>query len=416
MFVEKLDCPWEQTPFMFQGFRINTMEEIRTIQKYSPYAYISIAKSRGLRRDPSDLLETSAAAQKNKRNFLKWLRNLFRGKSKNPNDKYDLPVLTSEDKLSYAADLGQAKEIWTNTKLLIDTMHDDVKRGGNVDFVGSKKIVGELTQSIMHNPYALLWLTNLKNKDEYTAIHSINVCILSIYFGKHLRISNDGLLNLGLGALLHDIGKIRVPPDILNKPGKLTEQEFDVMKQHPLYGVKFLERHEKKLDSSVFHIVGSHHERINGKGYMQGLKREEIKDFVKIVSIVDVYDAISSNRVYRDARPVHEVIQFMNSRRNIDFDSFFMEKFIECIGVYQIGSLVELNTGDVGMIVSHDVENPKRPTLLLLMDKDKNDYYPLRVLNLKLFERREFYIVKGLPEGAYGINTEDYLQEITADI
>ena len=228
---------------------------------------------------------------------------------------------------------------------------EDVRLGQAVNTEAAKDLVTEVTNSITRSPHAMVWLTNMKERDEYTSIHCMNVCIMSVSFGRTLGMDKAELEVLGLGGLLHDLGKMRVPPEILNKPSKLTFEEFEVMKTHPMQGYKMLNE-QSDLPSEVLDIVKHHHERRNGKGYPSQLDGDQINNMTRIVAIVDVYDAITSDRCYHDAISPSDALKNMYEWVNEDFDKELVENFIKCLGIYPIGSVVKLNMGHVGLVVS----------------------------------------------------------------
>jgi len=225
---------------------------------------------------------------------------------------------------------------------------------------------------------ASMWLTQLKNKDEYTAIHSLNVCVLSLTFGRALGLAKTELNELGLGALLHDIGKMQVPLEILNKPGELTPEEFEIMKTHPSKGYELLKK-EDNLSAEVLNIVKSHHERLSGSGYPDSLLEQNISYYTKIVSITDVYDAITSDRVYNDGMTPHDAMQRLYEWMPDNFDQELMQQFIRTLGIYPIGSVVELKTGHIGLVVKLNENHHLKPVVMLILNRDK-EYYPRRKL------------------------------------
>lgn len=390
MYVEELDRPWEETPFLFQGIYLRTFEDIQEVQRFCKYVYVAADEENALSKPFME-----------RKNFVKKNKN----KSVKPFD------LMHHNKVFYEEEVSEAKAIKLRAKELIDEMHEDIRNGKAIDVERSKEVVEDITHSVIKNSDALLWLTYLKNRDQYTALHSLNVCILSILFGGHLGLEEHFLQELGLGALLHDIGKLRVPLEILNKPDKLTANEFEIMKRHPALGVKILQV-TSGLPKTVFDIVYTHHERINGKGYPRNLRSDELTRFSKIVSIVDVYDAMTSNRVYRNGRSCSEVMDFIYALRNCHFDNYLVEKFVECLGIFPVGSLVELNTGEVGVVIFHNRNQPRKPTILLILNENKSRYYPLKILNLSLLGKSQYKITQGLSAGAYDIRTEDYAKEV----
>lgn len=257
-------------------------------------------------------------------------------------------------------------------------MLSQAKMGKIIDTHKAKQLVAELANNIVKNLDASMWLTQLKNRDEYTAIHSLNVCVLSLTFGRSLGLKTDQLNELGLGALLHDIGKMQVPLKVLNKPGKLTTEEFVIMKSHPSKGYEMLLTDES-ISSEVLSIVKSHHERLNGQGYPDNLPEKNISYFTKIVSITDVYDAVTSDRVYHDGMTPHEALKRLYEWMPENFDTELMQSFIRTIGIYPVGSVVELKTGHIGLVVKLSDTHRLKPVVMLIMNRHK-EFYPRRKL------------------------------------
>ena len=398
MFVEELDRPWLETPFALQGLLIRTPDDIAQLRRYCRFVYINT--ERGM-----ELAAVSSSGAPRPPPHPPPARN------PSPNDIGAAPV--SPD---FAAALQKATHIREDTRALIERMHDDIRLGRSIDTASAKQLVGNMVDSITRNPDALIWMTHLKHRDAYTAIHSMNVCVLSLAFGHHLGLSDAQLRELGLGALLHDIGKIRVPLEILNKPGRLDDQEMAVMQEHPSLGVKILD-HSQGLSRDSLAVVQSHHERVNGKGYPHHLPGSELHFYAKLVSIVDVYDAITSDRVYRPGMPPPEAMKLMYGWRERDFEAHLLERFVQCVGIYPSGSVVELATGEVGIVIPTDRKQRFKPIVMLVLNADKKRYYPMRILDYKLFVDRDSQteIRKVLAPGSYGINPTEIVTGTGSD-
>ena len=381
MYISDLDHPWIESPFLFQGFLLKESEEIEQVKATCTYVYVDTEKT----PDAINIkLKTLTAVvqkpvKKNKRKPTKIdFTNTVTLKRSN------------FDKSTFTENLIKARKARDNTRSHIDSMLEDARMGEIVDTKKAKELVAVLANNIVQNLDASMWLTQLKNKDEYTAIHSLNVCVLSLTFGRALGLKDDQLNELGLGALLHDIGKMRVPLKVLNKPGKLTEDEFEIMKSHPGMGYELL-REDSSLSKEVLAIVRNHHERISGQGYPDKLKESDITYFTKIVSITDVYDAITSDRCYHDGMTPHEALKRLYEWMPNNFDSKLMQSFIRTIGIYPVGSVVELQTGHIGLVVKLNDSHRLKPVIMLIMNRDK-EYYPRRKLvNLasKVWEKRD---------------------------
>jgi len=387
MYVEELDRPWLETPFPLQGLLIRSTEEIDQLRRYCRHVYINTGRgvelASGTTRPPRKPVSSAPPPAPSA-----------------PVD--DTPLAVPPN---FATALREAVAIREDTRQLIRRMHEDIRLGRSIDTVGAKQLVGNMVDSITRSPDALIWMTHLKQRDAYTAIHSMNVCVLSLAFGHHLGLSREQLKELGLGALLHDIGKIRVPLEILNKPGRLSDQEMAVMQEHPSLGVKILD-HSQQLSRDALAVVQSHHERVNGSGYPHRLPGGELPFYPKLVSIVDVYDAITSDRVYRAGMAPPEAMKLMYGWRGRDFEADLLERFVQCVGIYPSGSVVELATGEVGIVIPTDRRQRFKPIVMLVLDAHKRRYFPMRVLDYKLFVDRDSQteIRRVLPPGSYGID------------
>jgi HD-GYP domain-containing protein (c-di-GMP phosphodiesterase class II) len=360
MYVSQLDRPWVETPFLFQGFYINSPGEIEQLQQFCEFVFIDEEQSR-VTVTPKRFTALDSSG-KIKAGQIRLLN-------------------TPKDLGDFRQQLSKAIKVHENTKLFITQVMHDIRLGKNVDVKQAKQLVSQLAENVVNNPTALLWLTQLKNKDEYTSLHSLNVCVLSLLFGRSLNLPEEKLNTLGLGALLHDVGKLKVPTTVLNKPARLSAEEFDIMKKHTLFGYDLMKKQDG-LSNEALDIIVQHHERLNGSGYPYNLQHGQISHFSRIVSIVDVYDAITSKRVYHDETTPFNALSDIYKQREKDFDSGLVEQFIKCLGIYPIGSLVELNTGQVGVVVFFSEKSHLSPTVMLILDEQKSPYAQYRYVNL----------------------------------
>jgi len=398
MYVCEVDRPWLETPFLFQGFPINSDADIKMIQQTCKYVYIDV--ERGI-----DAQISVPAAVAHRRVVEEMTRNI-----KHPTpSKVHYPIRVPLEQESPVAG-----KIHHKTRQLIDRFLEDVRLGRSIDSGSAKVVVTEMAESIMRNPNALTWFTLLKKKDEYTSIHSMNVCILAIAFGRYLGLSLNKLIELGVGALLHDIGKLKIPEELLRKTEKLSEAEFELMRSHTTRGKEILER-TPGLPTSAADIAYSHHERNDGHGYPLGRNAEALSLFSKMVAIVDVYDAITSNRAYHDAISPHSALRDMYEWRESDFDGDLVEGFIQCLGIYPVGTLVELSSGEVGIVVEVNPLWHLRPKVLLVLDPDKKRRAtptPVDLARLVADDRgRPLEIKTVLEPASYGIDLWEYINK-----
>jgi putative nucleotidyltransferase with HDIG domain len=390
MYVSQADRPWLETPFLFQGFFIESQKHIEEVQSICEYVYIDIIKG----NDSDKGLATN------------------RVYNSPPNPK---PSRVYINTASLEQEIAVAEELRKQTRECIDEVFENINNDEQLDMPKIKRVVRSFVDSIVRNPDAQMCLAQIKDKDEYTAQHCINVCVLSITFGRHLGMAENSLNLLGLGALLHDVGKLKTPLEILNKEGSLTADEFDIMKAHPLHGKKILEKTDS-VPFSVIDIAMSHHERLAGHGYPNGKMNKQISPWSKLVAIVDVFDAITSDRCYHDAMSPTQALTKMYEWRLRDFDPELLEQFIQCIGIYPIGTIVELTSGEVGVVISVNTEMRLRPKVLLILDENKNPYYPTRIADLAVYNPDINEMIYGienvLEPGTYNIDVKEHMKEI----
>ena len=401
MYVTKLDRPWLETSFSFQGFPIRTAYEISALQKECRFVYIDIEKT-------SEWEKKLKAKPHSTTSQLETKKVDFKFKTGNP----DL-----EEKVSFQNELSIAVDIYESAHQYIKGLWEDARLGRSVDAGEALKLADRMVHSIIQNENALIWLSQLKNRDEYTTQHSLNVSIFSILFGRHLGLPERQMRTLGYGALLHDIGKMRVPLEILNKPGRLTDKELALLKKHPEYGRDILSEGEG-IPSSVIDIVYSHHERIDGSGYPQGLMGEEISRNVYIVAIADVYDAETSDRSYRMGISPHEALSLMYGLMPQTFPSELVEEFIRCLGIYPVGSVVELDSGEVCVVMTVNRRMSLRPLLVMVLDRNKQPLPAYKMLDIEIHAQAgsDVKIKKILQPDSYGIDVKKVIKGYTSTL
>jgi len=367
MYVSQLDRPWVETPFLFQGFRIQTQQEIQSLKKFCKFVLVDRDKSQlqQLQQSQGIILNRSGGTMLDM-SILK------------PDAESSLVLPNS---IAFKEQMRQALDMHRSARKYINKVMDDVNHGREFDVKQAKILVRSLAENIMQNPTALIWLTQLKNRDEYTAIHSLNVCVLSLFFGRSIGLSTDQLEDLGTGALLHDIGKLKVPLEVLNKPGHLTREEFLIMKKHTVYGYELF-RDKDEISRASMKVIRNHHERLDGKGYPYGLAEKQLDYYSKMVTIVDVYDAITSKRVYHEEVSPYSALNRIYSEHEGNFDRKLVEQFIKYMGVYPVGSVVELSTGQIGIVSSFNEKRHLFPTVLLIMDEKHQLYRQQKTINL----------------------------------
>ena len=282
MYVVELDRPWGETAFLFQGFRIRQQQEILLLAEVCQYVWVDARRSVGMQRQVEENLAAAATAELQ-------------------------PVIA---KVDFNLEMQQAEPAFHSAREQSLRLLEAVRLGHELDVAQVKVVVKECVESLLRNPGAMLWLARIKHSDEYTAEHSLRVAIFSIALGRELGLRQGELEHLGMCGMLHDVGKIKVPSAILNKPGALTPHEMRVMQSHASEGRKLLMSNQQVTAAAV-DVAFSHHERLDGRGYPRGLDAPRIPHFAKIVAVVDAYDAINSDRPYSKGKSSLEALRIL---------------------------------------------------------------------------------------------------------
>ncbi|TDJ67822.1 MAG: HD-GYP domain-containing protein [Proteobacteria bacterium] len=410
MYVCSLDRPWSETPFLFQGFEITGEAELSQLRQYCRYVYIAVdsdphsaprVRARDAPARPSAVVDKKAGHTP----LLALVEDTpTPARSRRVYQDY-------QDQTTLDEEVEAIKQTHVQATALVYEMLEDARLSRSFNTAGAKQVVAAMAESVLRNPDALVCFTHLKRKDEYTAQHCLRVCILGLAFGRHLGYDTDTLNALGIGCLMHDLGKMKVPLAILNKPGRLTEQEREIMKRHVPLGVAMLED-AKGFSPAAIEVARSHHERYGGAGYINHLKGGEIGEFGLIGAIVDTYDAITSDRVYHAGIATLTALGQMYEWRERDFEPMLMEQFIQCMGVFPIGSVVRLNTGEIGVIRTRNRTRHLKPQVLVVLAPDHTPYATPKTIDLMYdttSDARPYTIKEVLASGAHGINPMDYL-------
>ena len=385
MYVCQLDKPWLESKFLFQGFELKNQADVDAVRAECEFVYIDVAQQRYVEESShrnTAYLTTGSLARKP-------------------------PTITHTRSFIY--EIERASDIYGKTSDLVRSFMEDVQLGRAINVAIAKKTVAQCVDSVLHSTDASLLMTQLKHKDIYTAQHSMNVCILSIALGKHLGFTVDELNNVGLCGMMHDMGKMKVPLEILNKPAKLEPKELEIMQSHALHGSKILIS-TKDMYAGAVEVARSHHERLDGKGYPYRLTDMQITPYSRIVTIADMYDAISSDRVYQKGRGHLEAINIMTKMCGTQLDSRLTYKFIECLGIYPAGSVVELRSGEIAVVVEVNPKHKLKPKVMLLLDEHKQRQ-PLQLVDLLLVDgikAPERTIKNVIRAEQYGIDFNEY--------
>ena len=283
-------------------------------------------------------------------------------------------------------------------------------RVGKVDLASSEPLVKGIITSINNNVDALTSLAKIRLYDEYTFAHCVNVSIFSVAFGRYLGLDEYNLFRLGPAGLFHDLGKMRVPVNILNAPRRLTDKEFAIMKSHAALGEELLSR-VKNIDENIIHGAGQHHEKHNGAGYPRQIAGKSISLFGRIISIADCYDALSAKRVYKDPMPPTKALSLMYGMRGEAWDTELLERFIKMLGIYPVGTPVALSAGYKGIVTKSNPNTPLNPMTVIVLSPDGKSINPPKTVDLS--KHKEIKITHPLSsKESSGIDTLGILKTI----
>lgn len=388
MHVANLDRPWLETSFALQGFIIRSDQEIAKLRSTCDYVYIDC----GLSKIPESSIRASTDQRPRKTKA-----ELFPNKTLKPYiDSVDWDAEYPEAQIAVAALSDSIESIFVSAAA-----------GNAIDISKLKKAVDPMIRSISRNPDACIWLARMKQEDHYTYQHSLGASIWAVSLGRQLGLPKSDLRSLALGALLFDVGKLQLDKNLLSAERQLTVEEFDKVKGHVQLGVDAI-KENGVLNQDVIDMVASHHERHDGSGYPRGIKGDSIPVFARIAAIVDCYDAITSHRSYARGIPPAQAIKKIYEWRDIDFQSELVEEFIQAIGIYPAGSLVELSTGEIAVVAAEYPTRRLRPRVMVLLDENRKPLDDIKMIDLFLVKKTDdglpMEIVNSLEPNAYGID------------
>jgi len=282
--------------------------------------------------------------------------------------------------VSLEEELEQAKSVRNDAQRAVRVLMDDVRMGRQVKIERVEHVVSSMVESILRNKDALLSMDLIRHRDRYTFEHCVSVAALLIAFGREMGLTEDVLHKLGVGGMLHDLGKAKVPDLILNKPGKLTDQEYEQIKQHVVYACEMVD--ELGLDPLSVQVIREHHERWDGGGYPNRLKGDEISLYGQMAAIVDVYDAVASHRIYHKGEAPTSVLKMLLEESDKHFNGELVQHFIHAVGIYPVGTLVRLDNAHLAVVISQGQEGLLYPILRVIFNAGSGSYVQPYVVNL----------------------------------
>lgn len=364
MFVHDLDCGWFGHPFFSSRFEVDGDRTIAKIVQ-AGIREVYIDTSKGL--DAADALTEAEVRE----------------------EIHASIQAVAEDKtetaraVPAAEEMAAAQAVYRDAQQIAHGFMEDVRLGRQIEVEKVGRVVGRMVDSIFRNQDVLLSLGRLRQKDEYTFQHSVGVCVLMVSFSKEMGFDRKTIDEIGVGALLHDVGKMRVPLDILNKPGRLTEEEFEVVKGHVAESDRILSE-TPGIGQAAVRVAGEHHERYDGSGYPRKLAGEGISIYGQMAAIVDVYDAITSDRVYHKGMEPTAALEKVIEWSRFHFKEDLARKFVQTVGIYPVGSLVRLESGLLGIVVAQGPKGLLYPLVRAVYDSRKERFIPPRDVDLSL--------------------------------
>ncbi len=408
MFVSDLDRPWHETPFPLQGFYIRDDEDVKALAQYCRHVYIDVKRQKSSDYEPHARFNPKRKqAQKVEQDTANVLK---------------LPPIKIKAPVSYQSSASIKKEVSKASRLhkhiyeAIDNVFSSVQYGGSVSVKETESVADGMVDSVIRNPDALVWLAKMNEEDAHSYQHVVKASIWALVFGRHLGLEKHLLKTLAMGVLLSHIGKTRLSQETLEQaanPDTMDKEALKDFRSYVLAGVEILEDMES-LPAGVIAIARYHQERHNGSGYPQGLTGDRIPLLAKIAGLVDYYQELITPRDTSRGMSPLEAVSCLYELRNILFQQDLVERFIEAVGVYPTGTLVELSSGEVAIVMGHNMDRRLMPKVLVVLDENKQPLKAGRPLDLKECNevpgrRSHLFITQSLPKGAYDIDENEYL-------
>jgi len=404
VYVSKLDRPWIGTPFLFQGFTIETEEDLAELQRLCRTVYVEVPVA--------DQEEPKPAAGRTRIGpgpptppdpLEKLSRALTAG----------LAPAVVKDSIPLRTELNNVTGAYVEAKRTVADVFHRLRGGRALDVAQLDYVVDWMAESVFRNRDAMSWLVRMKTKDDYLYHHSIAASVWAMAFGRHLGLDKETLKSVGAGAMLLDIGKTQLPTELLNASRNPTKEEWTLLRGHVEAGVR-LASETSGVDTRILTMISSHHERYDGTGYPEKLEGESIQLVGRIAGIVDCYDAMTSARSYAKARSTFDAIRELQRVDGKWFQPGLVELFVQAVGVFPTGTLVELNTGEVGVVIAQNRFRRLRPEVMLILDAAKTLREDFVIVDLHGCEenntpgRTGLWIQRGLEPNAYGIDPNEY--------
>jgi HD-GYP domain-containing protein (c-di-GMP phosphodiesterase class II) len=388
MYVNRLDRDWLGTPFPLQGFYVTSPEDIDLLHEYCTDVFIDVERRALHVVERLKMMEPSR---------IESLRNAVR-------------YIDSATLLEEAPRAKDASDIACR---VASQMLEDVRAGRKLSAEAIQSAVVPVVESVLRNADAFFWISALLRRDSYIYSHAVNCSALAAALGRHMGFPEQVLVSLATGGFLLDVGKAELPEDVLNHPNQLDKEVFWSVKKHVEGSLRICE------DAGIHHpdvreMIATHHERMDGSGYPNGLVRTKIPLFGRMAAVIDSFDAMTSHRAYQKAMSRHEALQHLYRGHDQLYQRDIVEQLLQCLGIYPTGTLVEMSTGEVGIVMAQNQARRLRPKVMMLLDRDKQRYARYPEVDLMTSEKNsagERLDIVGTPEpGTWGLDpTELYL-------
>ncbi len=367
MYIDELCGSWMDHPFWRTSFLLEDAGDLDTLRK-SAVRDVWIDTTRGLDLlIPPEYDDEAATEQYTEAVLLQAVE----------------PEPARPQQTSLEGELARARIVQARAKQAVMDMFAEARMGNALPTGAIAGLVDEIDQSVARNSGALLSLVRLKDKDDYTYLHSVAVCALMLALGRQLGLSQQLSRTLGMAGLLHDVGKMAIPSQVLDKPGRLTDEEFAIIKSHPERGWDLLRKTQIE-DEIVLDVCRHHHERVDGTGYPDGLSGEALSLYARMGAVCDVYDAVTSNRCYKAGWAPADALRKMAGWQDGHFDDRIFKAFVKTVGIYPVGTLVRLKSGRLGVVVGQSAKSLLLPVVKVFFSTLSNARIRMEQIDLSL--------------------------------
>ena len=365
MFVAKLDRPWTETPFVYQGFVLKTEQQLNALKKYCKTVFVDPEKKEVVVAPRLLTLPPASARQ----SIVEQSKEKVRG------------TVIYKELATVEDELPRARTVFSQTNAIVHSMSRAVITGNALDGDRAKQAVNEITDSVVRNPDAMMLLVTMRDKAEETLNRATQVSVYMTVFGRFLQLERERLEVLGLIGLLQDVGMLKLPAGIPGRRSDLALAEDELFKTHVTHSVEILSQ-TAGLPAELPSLASLHHERYDGSGYPRGLKGSAISQTGAIAGIVDTFDMLTAPAPYGMQMPPSNALNVLFQNRGTQFHAALVEQFIQCVGAFPVGSVVELNSGEVGVVITQNLVKRLQPRVMVVQDASGNPIHPHKVLDL----------------------------------